>query len=243
MIVRIVLYALAALSFFYSFMIMRVRTGSHFYIIWSVIGVILVAVGVGLRTGFFKKLPKGINIVLIVGTVCFIMLIAGIIIRLATYSANEPEKNLDYIIVLGAQVKKEGPSVVLKYRLDAAKEYLEANPGTKCVVSGGKGTNEIVSEAEGMREYLVANGIAPERIILEDRSTDTDENIRFSKELIPEGSSIGLVTNDFHLFRAVYLCEKHGLSGVRPIRAGSEAFYRPNNYFREALALIKNVIF
>jgi uncharacterized SAM-binding protein YcdF (DUF218 family) len=224
-------------------MIMRVRTGSHFYIIWSVIGIVLVAVGIGLKTGFFGKLPRGVNIALVAGTVCFILVIAGIIFRLVTYSANEPEKDLDYIIVLGAQVKKEGPSVVLKYRLDTAAEYLKENPDTKCIVSGGKGSNEIVSEAEGMREYLVANGIGTERIILEDRSTDTDENIRFSKELIPEGSKIGLVTNDFHLYRAVYLCKKHGLPGVFPISAGSEAFYRPNNYFREALALIKNFIF
>lgn len=243
MIVRIILYVMAALSFFYSFMIMRVRAGSHFYIIWSVIGVILIALGISLRVGLFKKLPHWFNITLIIGTFLVLAFIIGIVIRLITYSENDPKNGLDYIIVLGAQIKENGPSVVLRYRLEAAAEYLKKNPDTGCIVSGGKGTNEIMSEAEGMRNYLVLAGIEEDRIILEDRSTNTDENIRYSKALIPEGADIGLVTNDFHLYRAVFLCKKHGLKNVSPIRADSEPFYRPNNYFREALAMIKDYIF
>ena len=198
MIVRIILYIMAALSFFYSFMIMRVRAGSHFYLIWSVIGVILVGLGISLKVGLFKELPHWFIITLIAGTCIVLVLIIGIVIRLVT-------------------------SVVLRYRLEAAAEYLKRNTETKCIVSGGKGTNEIMSEAEGMRDYLVAVGIESDRIILEDKSTDTNENIKFSKVLIPEGASIGLVTNDFHLYRAIFLCKKHGLENVSPIRANLQA--------------------
>ena len=91
MIVRIILYLMAALSFYYSFMIMRVRAGSHFYLIWSVIGVILVGLGISLKVGLFKKLPHWFNITLIAGTCIVLVLIIGIVIRLVTYSENDPK--------------------------------------------------------------------------------------------------------------------------------------------------------
>ena len=68
-------------------------------------------------------------------------------------------QNLDYIIVLGAQVREDGPSAVPKYRLDAAIDYLNENPNTVCIVSGGQGANEPFSEAKGMAEYLLDKGI------------------------------------------------------------------------------------
>ena len=80
------------------------------------------------------------------------------------------QQNLDYIIVLGAQVRESGPSVVLQYRLDAAIDYLNKNPDTICIVSGGQGVNEPFSEAEGMAKYLLENGIEMDRILLEEMS-------------------------------------------------------------------------
>ena len=75
------------------------------------------------------------------------------------------EENLDYIIVLGAQIKEKGPSAALKFRLDEAYDYLIENEATVCIVSGGQGSNEPCSEAQGMYEYLVEKGIEPERIL------------------------------------------------------------------------------
>lgn len=92
------------------------------------------------------------------------------------------DKELDYIVVLGAQLKTTGPSRVLQYRLDTAYEYLTAHPDTKVIVSGGQGSNEPASEAQGMCDYLVKRGIEPDRIILEDKSVNTEQNIRFSKD-------------------------------------------------------------
>ena len=116
--------------------------------------------------------------------------------------------NLDYIIVLGAQVYSSGPSPVLRYRLDAAVDYLNENPETICIVSGGQGYNEPFSEAEGMAEYLMRQGIGAERIWLENTSSTTQENMLFSKVLMEEGSTVGIVTNNFHLFRGL----RHRLS-------------------------------
>lgn len=142
---------------------------------------------------------------------------------------------LDYIIVLGAQVRKDGPSPVLKYRLDKAVEYLNENPDTVCIVSGGQGSNEPWSEAEGMARYLQEKGIDTARILPEDKSQTTGQNITNSKKLMKEGASVGIVTNNFHVFRALQIAKKYGLSDVCGIAADSTPKYLPNNMLREFL--------
>ena len=149
------------------------------------------------------------------------------------------EAGLDYIIVLGAQVRESGPSAALKYRLDEAVEYLEDNPKTICIVSGGQGANEPYSEAEGMAQYLKEQGIDASRILLEDKSLNTEQNMEYSKALIKDGASVGIITNDFHLFRAKQVARKYGLDNVCGIAAKSTPVYLPNNMLREFLAEIK----
>lgn len=148
-------------------------------------------------------------------------------------------RGLDYIIVLGAQVRKDGPSPVLKYRLDKAVEYLNENPDTVCIVSGGQGSNEPWSEAEGMARYLQEKGIDTARILTEDQSQTTGQNITNSKKLMKEGASVGIVTNNFHVFRALQIAKKYGLSDVCGIAADSTPKYLPNNMLREFFAEMK----
>ncbi|MBP3617498.1 MAG: YdcF family protein [Lachnospiraceae bacterium] len=90
----------------------------------------------------------------------------------------------DYVIVLGAQVRGEYPTLVLNARIKAAAEYLKENPKAVAVASGGQGTGESISEAEAIRRGLVRLGISEERILLEDASTSTEENLRFSAKVI-----------------------------------------------------------
>jgi len=152
------------------------------------------------------------------------------------------EDNLDYVIVLGAQVHADKPSVVLKYRLDEAILYLNENPETVCIVAGGQGKNEPYSEAYGMAQYLMQNGIDKDRILLEDQSKTTEENLRFSRKFLPEDAEVGIITNDFHMFRALQIAQKQGLSDVCGIAADSTKFYLPNNMLREYFAEIKFLI-
>ena len=243
MVLRIILYILAAVSLWYSYMIYSVHSGSPFFLVWTALGVVLVLIGIALRVGLFKKLPVWLNICLASVVGIAVIVTAVLLVIIVSYSRNDPKKGLDYIIVLGSQVRPDGPSKVLKYRLDTAVEYLRENTDTVCIVSGGKGTNELDSEAAVMKAYLVAAGIDTGRIIVEDRSTTTNENIKFSKVFLKDGASIGLITNDFHLYRAVYLCKEQGLEDVSPIRADSDVFYRPNNYLREVFAFIKDSMF
>lgn len=121
------------------------------------------------------------------------------------------------VIVLGCQVRGETPSSMLAYRLNAAQEVLKEYPDSICVVSGGQGSGEDISEAEAMRRYLLDNGIAEERIIKEDKSVSTRENIRFSAEILSEmgiTDEVVIVTNDFHQYRADIYARENGFTSV-----------------------------
>lgn len=134
---------------------------------------------------------------------------------------NEPEENeLDYIIVLGAGVNGTVPLRPLKLRIDYAYDYMSRNPDTILVASGGQGFGEDISEAECIRRNLVAKGIDESRILLEEKSTSTEENLKFSKVFIEDDARVGILTNSFHLYRAKKIAgaegygEVHGLAGV-----------------------------
>ena len=148
--------------------------------------------------------------------------------------------DLDYVVVLGAQVRKSGPSLVLRYRLDKAIEYLDENPNTICIVSGGKGPNEPFPEAQGMADYLKEHGIDEQRILEEPDSKTTEENIVNSKKLISDDdASVGVITNNFHMFRALQIADKYGLDNAQGIAAGSPPNMLVNNMVREFFAEIK----
>ena len=230
---------LAVLCVVYSGMVLATGSGTSFFLVWIGLAVLFFLFGYSIRKSFWKKVPrlvKGICIAVVaVGFTAF-FIVEGCIIS----QMNEKgEVGLDYIIVLGAQVRESGPSVVLKYRLDEAVEYLEDNPKTICIVSGGQGANEPYSEAEGMAQYLKEQGIDASRILLEDKSLNTEQNMEYSKALIKDGASVGIITNDFHLFRAKQIARKYGLDNICGIAAKSTPVYLPNNMLREFLAEIK----
>ena len=238
-----ILITLGILSVLYGILVRMVGSGTSFWLVWEVIGIGFFIWAVLLRHGFFTTYRKiGIffyGLVAVVVTV--LVVLCGMIATEFTATGNQ---NMDYIIVLGAQVRKDGPSVALRYRLDATIDYLNENPSTVCIVSGGQGANEPFSEAEGMSEYLVKNGIEKNRILLEDKSTNTVENIRYSKELMELSySNVGIVTNNFHMFRAVRIAKAQGLKGVCGIAADSSVLYLPNNALRECCGILKDWIF
>lgn len=238
-----ILCALGALfCFIYCTVIFMVRSGSRFYLVWAAGGVCLAGLACILYFGAWDRIPSVVRKVfcgmLLAGLVLFLVVEGCIISRFR----DKGREGLDYIIVLGAQMKQEGPSVVLQFRLDAAFEYLTANEETVCIVSGGQGRNEPCSEAEGMYKYLTEKGIAAERILMEDKSTDTSENIAYSIALMEKkDASVGIVTNDFHVFRGVHLAKGAGLKDVCGIAADSNIFFRLNNMVREFFGIMKDL--
>lgn len=121
-----------------------------------------------------------------------------------------PAPGLDYVITLGAAVRGDRPTSPLLLRIQAAADYLEQNPDAIVIASGGQGKGEDISEAECIRNELILLGIDESRIILENRSTDTQENIRNSFALIPEGAKVGIISNSYHIYRALRTAELQG---------------------------------
>ncbi|MBQ8836345.1 MAG: YdcF family protein [Clostridia bacterium] len=156
---------------------------------------------------------------------------------------SDGEDGLDYIVVLGAKVNRNGvPSKPLYWRIDAAEKYLSENPETVAILSGGKGVDEPFSEAECMYNELVKRGVLPERLILEDKSTSTNENIRFSMEILPEGATFGIVTNNFHVYRAVQIAEKISGKEVSGVASEYKDALLIHYMAREAVGILNDVL-
>lgn len=193
-----------------------------------------------------KKYPKITKAVVRIFTVilCIGLLIFGIteavIIRAGF---GNPEEPTDYLLVLGAKVNRNGvPSLILRNRIDAAYAYLTAHPDCTAILSGGQGPDEPITEAECMFHELVEQGIDPDRLWLEDKSTSTWENLKFTLALIEARTGrtperIALVSNEFHLYRAELFAKEFGLETVG-VPAKTTLFFLKVNYFiREAAAI------
>ena len=143
-------------------------------------------------------------------------------------------------VVLGCRVYGERASLSLVERLEAAYDYLLEHPYADCVVSGGQGPGEDISEAECMYRWLVNKGIDPARIYKEDQSTSTEENIAFSKEVIEENGlfqKIVIITNEYHIFRAGMIADENVLTwGAKPAKTAFWLF--PTYYVRELYAIL-----
>ncbi|NMD71098.1 YdcF family protein [Bacillus sp. DNRA2] len=160
-------------------------------------------------------------------------------VNMLRYSFAKPDKNADYIIILGARVHGTSPSLTLQERINTASNYLKKNKTTIAIASGGQGPDEEISEAECIKRELMKQGIYESRIILEDRSTDTYENLNFSKKLLPIHAKIGLiVTNDFHIYRSIQIAKDYHLQ-VSGLPAKTPLIAIPKSYSREYLALTK----
>lgn len=156
--------------------------------------------------------------------------------------------NADYVIVLGAQVRGKTVSRALKNRLDTACEYLRKNTGTTVIVSGGQGRGEEISEALAMKNYLESKGINGDRILQEDRSANTYENLRNSKKLIDgrrdlkeSPDKVVIVTNKFHVYRATSLARAQGMKEVQGLGAPNGYVLTLHYYVREFFGVVKDI--
>lgn len=235
-------YGIAAICVLYCVgVILTKAAGTKFFLVWPVIALFFMLAGYCLGNDIFLGWPLWVRAVILTAAgVCaaFFLLVEGLIVL---KSAGNPEEGLSHIIVLGAQMKENGPSIALARRLDRAAVYLEENPETVCIVSGGQGSNEPVSEAKGMYDYLVQKGIEPERIVMEDQSHSTKENLLNSRALIsPEVVKVGIVTNSFHVYRSVQLAKSQGFPKAVGMGSGSGYYFLPNNLLREFFGVTKD---
>ncbi|QFJ54235.1 YdcF family protein [Pseudobutyrivibrio xylanivorans] len=235
--------ALAVLSLLYSITVFLVGSGTFSYVIWILVALFFGFLWFMEKKGLWDKVPwilrRIFRVLIILGLAVFIICQGGIL----TQFFSKGEDGADYIIVLGAQMREGGPSAVYKYRLDAAVEYLNNNPETIAIVTGGQGANEPISEGDGGKAYLMDKGISEERILVEKDSFDTKQNITNALNLIEddENMKIGIVTNNFHLFRGTLLARRYTDAEITGIAAYTEYQFLPNNMVRETFGIIKDI--
>lgn len=244
--VFLVLLGIYSIIYCFSIMIYRVSFSKFFL----ALGFFLIVLGMFII--FFKAtyLPKRLKFIVKPIKIMFILtLIFFVIIEsLIIYNGNKTDsEKVDYLVVLGAGLWGDTPSLALQERLEESIKFINENPNIKVVLSGGQGPGETITEAEGMRRYLVSKGVNENILIKEEESKSTKENMQFTKKLLKnidgrDNLSIKIVTNNFHMFRAKLIARNNGFIAYgQP----SELFTPliPMYYSRECLAVIKTLIF
>ena len=204
----------------------------------------LLFAGIGICIILYIYLPRKLKIVLSCLLLIGVLVLIAAEIPVIKASKGNPDADANYLIVLGAGVNGTSPSLSMVNRLTAAKDYLETHPDCIAIVSGGQGPGEDITEAQAMYTALVASGIAPERLLLEERSTSTAENLAFSREILQAAgltsdSVIAVVTNDFHQFRTQLIAEDLGMVVVGIPAELPWWWLNANYYVREFFALGK----
>ena len=194
-----------------------------------------------------KRAPLWLKVLLalvLAGALSFSALLGAVLAGAHDQLLGEPR----VMIVLGCQVREDGPSVLLRDRLDEALAYWEDHEDTLIVVSGGQGSNEPTTEARAMADYLEERGVEEDQILLEDRSHNTAQNLRYSRALLEEAGEdlsggVIVVSNGFHLTRARMLAQRAGFDQVSTLAAPTSHLpSRLQMYIREPLALVKSFL-
>ena len=193
----------------------------------------------------FPRWVKALLALIGAGILAFAILLGLVLTGSYDHISGDPQ----VMIVLGCQVRQDGPSILLKDRLDEALGYLEDHPDLTVVVSGGQGADEPTTEAQAMAEYLVANGVEEENIILETQSHNTAQNFQYTMEHLQDqdidySGGVLVVSNGFHLTRARMLAQRAGFENISTLAAPeSHLPSRLYMYIREPLALVKSFVF
>ena len=167
-------------------------------------------------------------------------------VLMARAALNAPPEDASVtVLVLGCQVRGTVPSKSMRQRIAAAEAYLLAHPDAVCILSGGQGEDEDISEAECMYRELTARGIAAERLYREDRSTSTRENFAFSQEIIRKNGlseTVAVVTNEYHQYRAGLIAGELGLQ-TYAVSAPSDFGLLPTYWTREFCGIVYEWLF
>lgn len=239
-----VLFVIGLLCIVGGVLVMLLNSGTMFFAVWYVLGAAFLLAAWMTKASLWSVIPAPVRAIgaAAIGVLALVLALTTGLAVSQLRATGEPD--LDYVVVLGAQIYNDGsPSPSLRFRLEAALKYLQENPRTRCIVSGGKGSNEPYPEAQGMAAWLEEHGISPDRIIQEGRSTNTKQNITYSMALMDSADArVGIVTNDFHVYRATRIAVKAGLKNACGIAAYSTPLYLPNNLLRESLGIVKDFI-
>ena len=205
--------------------------------------------------GGARKWLLALLAMVVAGAVAFGALEAYISLHSRDKAVGDPQ----VMVIFGCQMRRDGPSILLRDRLDTALAYWEEHPDMKIIVTGGKGDDEHISEAQGMYDYLTAHGVDGDQIFMEDKSRNTWQNINNTFALMErEGWSLTgdvlLVSSGFHLARIEMLWDRVRADSLRGEEYNDQHIYtlaapvshapsRVQMFFREPLALVKSFLF
>lgn len=239
-----IIFILSLLSLlYYGMIIIYAGVGTAFSDFWLVLGMAGIFISIFMKYLLIYEIEIAhpfyilFRVMAIVGSAIFTL----VEVTLIYHSKQKAGPGINNMIILGAQIKGKDISKTLIKRLDTASRYMKENPGTVAVVSGGKGEKEALTEAEAMKQYLLLQGIKEKRIIKEDKSRNTFENILYSKPFLKSDSPVVIVTNGFHIFRSVQLAKKQGLV-AQGLAAPTDGLLAVNYYVREAVGVLKDKI-
>lgn len=251
---------------YYGVIAVYAGVSTSFALFWPVTAAVLALLGLGVYINSHHpgRIPVWLSVSVgtFFGACFFIFVITEALIGWNALTAKG--RAADYVIVLGARVRGTEPSNSLRLRLDRAIEYAEQYPNTVLVLSGGRGEGEEISEARAMYDYLRYNDVPAEKLLIEDQSSDTVENIAFSKTVIErqeynkaqaaqahlldsyhargEGDllRIAILTSDYHLFRAKAIARKEGIIELTGVPARDDTVLALHMWVREAFAVLKD---
>ncbi len=214
-----------------------------FNFFYLLVGLFLLAISI-----FWKRIKENLNAklrkILIVMFVSAVALFLMTELCIISYSFQKAEKGADYVIVLGSQIREDGPSRDYKARLDSAYAYLTENENSIVICTGAKGVNEPISEAQGGKDYLMKKGIPESRILVEDESYNTWQNHENARNMIKDyqNRKILIVSCDYHLFRASYIARKLGFRNISVKGGHGMVILLPQYCTREFFALGKEFL-
>lgn len=212
-----------------------------FAVIWLVFGILAVLGGLFGKT-VWDHLPGAARAACVMAFAAGILIFGMVECQIFRHLWKEPDTELPIVVVLGAQVRGMRPSRALERRLEKAEAFLKEHPDTLAVLSGGQGDGEDITEAQCMYNWLTEHGIASSRLILEECSTSTEENLKFSAAFLDKTAPVGILTSNFHVYRALRLAKKQGYAKPCGIPAKSDARYQVHYLVREFFALVKEKI-
>lgn len=254
--------------FYYGVIVIYSGIGTSFSVIWPILAVVCSILS--LTAHFWDRLRERISLraeisfLTVVVSIFVIFAVVETVIGISGITFRK--QSVDYVIVLGAQVRGTEISKTLKYRLDRAAEYAKVHPNTVFILSGGQGDGEEISEAAAMYDYLKEHGVAEYQMLKEEQSGSTYENLVYSKLLINEREKnrldwiknlmaqsgylvppeeevmirVGIVTSNFHMFRAKGIAKQIGIQNVSGIAAKSDLILLPHLCVRECFAILKD---
>jgi len=253
LILTIIATALAIVAVGISFAMMQMRIPDMHIIFMLLLGlsVVLIIFLILWTMSASERLKRPAKIIRRIYYVCLAVgFVAFIVLQILIISgAHTQEADVDAIIVLGAGLRGDEPSIILRTRLNAAIEYAQGREGVPIIVSGGLGAGRNITEAQAMFNYLKARGVDENLIWMEGESTSTYENLKFSRRLMEERGmdienvTVAVVSNEFHLYRARMIAGNAGLDAVGVAAQTPSARLKALYFFREAIALANALLF